>query len=201
MAKCNLLEEKRISKSNNLKKFSFKKKLMYKKEEGNIKIKVRINFKKFIKKPILYLFFADNSSQSNVKSNGKDDEDQDNGTSQSSATSQQTSEFSEIALSDQQPSQQGINTISNIQIDSNNDQRPESATSSNLPKIPANSHNAENFLKEANVSITEKLEKALISAAPLLKDILVEFSQLLSKIIIGSHGQELITSGLAALRQ
>lgn len=32
-------------------------------------------------------------------------------------------------------------------------------------------------------------------------DIFVEFAQLLSKVIIGSHGQELITSGLSALRQ
>lgn len=37
--------------------------------------------------------------------------------------------------------------------------------------------------------------------SPLLKDIFVEFSHLLSKIIVGSHGQELITSGLSALRQ
>ena len=51
------------------------------------------------------------------------------------------------------------------------------------------------------MSITDKLEKALVAIAPFLKDILVEFSQLLSKIIVGSHGQELITSGLSALRQ
>lgn len=51
------------------------------------------------------------------------------------------------------------------------------------------------------MSITDKLEKALTSIAPFLKDILVEFSQLLSKIIVGSHGQELISNGLSALRQ
>lgn len=139
-------------------------------------------------------------SQSNIKSNGKSEEDQENGTSQNSASSQPTSEFNEIALSDQQPSQQGINTISSVQIDTKNDEKPESVTSSNLPKMHS-SHNAETILKDASLSITEKLEKALISSAPLLKDILVEFSQLLSKIIVGSHGQELITSGLSALRQ
>jgi len=51
------------------------------------------------------------------------------------------------------------------------------------------------------MSITEKLEAALLTIAPFLKDILVEFSQLLSKIIVGSHGQELISTGLSALRQ
>ena len=76
----------------------------------------------------------------------------------------------------------------------------DSTAESSLKKLPSNSYHAETFLKD-NVNITEKLEKALISSAPILKDILVDFSQLLSKIIIGSHGQELITSGLSALRQ
>lgn len=79
--------------------------------------------------------------------------------------------------------------------------KPESATSSNLPQMPKSSQNAESILKAANVSITDKLEKALTSIAPFLKDIFVEFSQILSKVIIGSHGQELITSGLSALPQ
>ena len=51
------------------------------------------------------------------------------------------------------------------------------------------------------MTITDKLEKALTSIAPFLKDILVEFSQLLSKVIVGSHGQELISAGLSALKQ
>ena len=73
---------------------------------------------------------------------------------------------------------------------------------SKLPDYPqaASTNNAE-LLAKSNLSITEKLEKALTSVAPLLKDIFTEFSHLLSKVIVGSHGQELITSGLFALKQ
>lgn len=127
------------------------------------------------------------------------------------SSNRQTSEFSEIALSEQQIQQQqqsGINTISSSQINNGSDKNPSSPTGnlsvssptqSKLPEYP--SQNADMLLKAANVSITEKLEKALTSVAPFLKDIFVEFSQLLSKVIVGSHGQELISSGLSALRQ
>ena len=69
-----------------------------------------------------------------------------------------------------------------------------------LPDYPQSSNNAE-LLAKSNISITEKLEKALSSVAPFLKDIFTEFSHLLSKVIVGSHGQELISSGLFALKQ
>lgn len=70
-----------------------------------------------------------------------------------------------------------------------------------LPEYPKNSQELDAILKAANVSITGKLEKALSNIAPFLKDIFIEFAQLLSKIVVGSHGQELISSGLSALRQ
>lgn len=130
--------------------------------------------------------------------------------SETSSTHRQ--EFSEIALSDQKPhietppQQPGINTISSNDIHQQQQGDKTPSTSSvtapaahKLPDYP--SQNADMLLKAANVSITEKLEKALTSVAPFLKDIFVEFSQLLSKVIVGSHGQELITSGLSALRQ
>ena len=67
------------------------------------------------------------------------------------------------------------------------------------PRIP--SQNADMLMRATNVvSITEKLEKALSTIAPFLKAIFVEFAQILSKIIVGSHGQELISAGLSALR-
>jgi hypothetical protein len=69
-----------------------------------------------------------------------------------------------------------------------------------LPDYPQSANNAE-LLAKSNQSITEKLEKALSSVAPFLKDIFTEFSHLLSKVIVGSHGQELISSGLFALKQ
>jgi hypothetical protein len=100
---------------------------------------------------------------------------------------------------EQQP--QGINTISTGAHSSNEPNTKIDNTQQKLPEYPKSSQNADMVLKEANMSITEKLEKALTNVAPFLKDIFVEFSTILSKIIIGSHGQELITSGLSALRQ
>ena len=51
------------------------------------------------------------------------------------------------------------------------------------------------------VNVSEKLERTLASIAPFLRDIFIEFSQVLTKTLVGSHGQELIPSGLQALRQ
>ena len=50
-------------------------------------------------------------------------------------------------------------------------------------------------------NITERLEKALGSAAPLLREIFVDFAPFLSKTLLGSHGQELLIGGLVTLRQ
>ncbi len=89
--------------------------------------------------------------------------------SESSSTRQ--AEFSEIALSEQkqQDQQPGINTISSNQINAAGDKPTSSSAppSSKLPDYP--SQNADMLLKAANVSITEKLEKALSSVAPFLK--------------------------------
>jgi hypothetical protein len=96
----------------------------------------------------------------------------------------------------------GINAISSIQINGNSNAAiSASVQPQKLPEYPQSAQNADMLLKAANVSITEKLEKALYNVAPFLKDIFIEFASLLSKIIVGSHGQELITSGLSALRQ
>ncbi|UJR15136.1 hypothetical protein I4U23_002101 [Adineta vaga] len=51
------------------------------------------------------------------------------------------------------------------------------------------------------MNITEKLERTLSNIAPFLRDIFTEFSHILSKILVGSHGQELLPNGLHALKQ
>lgn len=47
--------------------------------------------------------------------------------------------------------------------------------------------------REAN--LTRKLEVALSSVAPLLREVVVDFASFLSKTLIGSHGQELLSEG------
>lgn len=44
-------------------------------------------------------------------------------------------------------------------------------------------------------NLTDRLEKALGSVAPLLREIFVDFAPYLSKTLIGSHGQELLIGG------
>ncbi|XP_064610079.1 neurobeachin-like isoform X2 [Liolophura sinensis] len=50
-------------------------------------------------------------------------------------------------------------------------------------------------------SLTERLERALGSVSPLLREIFVDFAPFLSKTLIGSHGQELLIGGLVTLKQ
>lgn len=50
------------------------------------------------------------------------------------------------------------------------------------------------------MNITEKLERTLTNIAPFLRDIFIEFSQILTKTLVGSHGQELLPGGLHALK-
>ncbi|CAF4163133.1 unnamed protein product, partial [Didymodactylos carnosus] len=54
---------------------------------------------------------------------------------------------------------------------------------------------------QSSMNITEKLERALSNVAPFLRDVFTEFSQLLTKTLVGSHGQELLPGGLNALKQ
>ncbi|KAH9514227.1 hypothetical protein Btru_028430 [Bulinus truncatus] len=52
-------------------------------------------------------------------------------------------------------------------------------------------------------TLTERLERALGSVAPLLREVFVDFAPFLSKTLIGSHGQELLIGGggLVTLKQ
>ena len=44
-------------------------------------------------------------------------------------------------------------------------------------------------------SLTERLERALGTVSPLLREIFVDFAPFLSKTLLGSHGQELLIGG------
>ena len=46
-----------------------------------------------------------------------------------------------------------------------------------------------------STNLTERLERALGSVAPLLREVFVDFAAYLSKTLIGSHGQELLIGG------
>ena len=69
---------------------------------------------------------------------------------------------------------------------------------SKLPDYPkANFNTAE----PAVLNLSEKLERTLMNIAPFLRDVFIEFSQILTRTLVGSHGQELLPSGLHALKQ
>lgn len=51
------------------------------------------------------------------------------------------------------------------------------------------------FLFFVFFSISERLEHALEKAAPLLREIFVDFAPFLSRTLLGSHGQELLIEG------
>uniref|UniRef100_A0A4W5MY73 LPS responsive beige-like anchor protein n=1 Tax=Hucho hucho TaxID=62062 RepID=A0A4W5MY73_9TELE len=50
------------------------------------------------------------------------------------------------------------------------------------------------------LSISERLEHALEKAAPLLREIFVDFAPFLSRTLLGSHGQELLIEGLVCMK-
>lgn len=69
---------------------------------------------------------------------------------------------------------------------------------SKLPDYPRTSFPSN---EPAPINISEKLERTLANIAPFLRDVFAEFSHILTKILVGSHGQELLPNGLHALKQ
>ncbi|KAM4603341.1 lipopolysaccharide-responsive and beige-like anchor protein [Polymixia lowei] len=65
--------------------------------------------------------------------------------------------------------------------------------STNLPSVPALSPMTQHTAP--SMSISERLEHALEKAAPLLREIFVDFAPFLSRTLLGSHGQELLIEG------
>ncbi|CAF2965021.1 unnamed protein product [Rotaria sp. Silwood2] len=78
----------------------------------------------------------------------------------------------------------------------NKSQLPESKLS-DYPKANFNSNES----SSSAMNITEKFERALSNIAPFLRGIFTEFSHILTKTLVDSHGQELLSSGLHALKQ
>ncbi|XP_069782538.1 lipopolysaccharide-responsive and beige-like anchor protein isoform X2 [Narcine bancroftii] len=66
-------------------------------------------------------------------------------------------------------------------------------SNSKLPSVQTVSPMPED--SAANMSITARLERALEKAAPLLREIFVDFAPFLSRTLLGSHGQELLIEG------
>lgn len=70
---------------------------------------------------------------------------------------------------------------------------------SKLPDYPKTTFNSNESPSVTN--ITEKLERTLTNVTPFLRDIFTEFAHILTKTLVGSHGQELLPNGLHALKQ
>uniref|UniRef100_A0A8C4RYR9 LPS responsive beige-like anchor protein n=1 Tax=Erpetoichthys calabaricus TaxID=27687 RepID=A0A8C4RYR9_ERPCA len=68
----------------------------------------------------------------------------------------------------------------------------------NLPSVPSVSPMTDD--SASNMSISERLEHALEKAAPLLREIFVDFAPFLSRTLLGSHGQELLIEGLVCMK-
>ncbi|KAG5286169.1 hypothetical protein AALO_G00011740 [Alosa alosa] len=96
----------------------------------------------------------------------------------------------------------GGTPVNNVAVVSSSDATQstsaESATvadpgSANLPSVPALSPASQHTTP--SMSISERLEHALEKAAPLLREIFVDFAPFLSRTLLGSHGQELLIEG------
>jgi len=93
--------------------------------------------------------------------------------------------------------------IASIQVSSPAEPVPSSATKSEaagMANIPAplvisKMHSSAWDQHNGSASLTERLEKALGSVAPLLREVFVDFAPFLSKTLLGSHGQELLFGG------
>ncbi|XP_072525854.1 lipopolysaccharide-responsive and beige-like anchor protein isoform X2 [Salminus brasiliensis] len=90
-----------------------------------------------------------------------------------------------------------VNSVSVVSSDDSAQSVPaESATggaAANLPSVPVLSPTT--HTNTPNMSISERLEHALEKAAPLLREIFVDFAPFLSRTLLGSHGQELLIEG------
>ncbi|XP_066137124.1 lipopolysaccharide-responsive and beige-like anchor protein isoform X4 [Saccopteryx bilineata] len=67
------------------------------------------------------------------------------------------------------------------------------SSNAKLPSVPAVGSVPQDQVSK--MSITERLEHALEKAAPLLREIFVDFAPFLSRTLLGSHGQELLIEG------
>ncbi|XP_036372416.1 lipopolysaccharide-responsive and beige-like anchor protein [Megalops cyprinoides] len=71
------------------------------------------------------------------------------------------------------------------------------SASADLPAVPALSPLTRD--SASTMSISERLEHVLERAAPLLREIFVDFAPFLSRTLLGSHGQELLIEGTSLM--
>ncbi|XP_039606175.1 lipopolysaccharide-responsive and beige-like anchor protein isoform X4 [Polypterus senegalus] len=89
-----------------------------------------------------------------------------------------------------------VNDVSEVSTSEASEHITESAAGggpANLPYVPSVSPMTED--SASNMSISDRLEHALEKAAPLLREIFVDFAPFLSRTLLGSHGQELLIEG------
>ncbi|XP_073432355.1 lipopolysaccharide-responsive and beige-like anchor protein isoform X2 [Dendrobates tinctorius] len=90
-----------------------------------------------------------------------------------------------------------VSVVSSVEASQSADADRESSGSGSsnakLPSVQA----VDSVLEDSasHMSITERLEHALEKAAPLLREIFVDFAPFLSRTLLGSHGQELLIEG------
>nr|CAD7592143.1 unnamed protein product [Timema genevievae] len=85
--------------------------------------------------------------------------------------------------------------ISVVQVPEGICPAPTQARPDELPIKPIMEHHLPVPTPSREASLTQKLEMALGSVCPLLREIMVDFAPFLSKTLVGSHGQELLMEG------
>lgn len=87
-----------------------------------------------------------------------------------------------------------VSSVDSTQVPDAGGESPGSRSpNAKLPSVPAVGSVPQDPV--AHMSITERLEHALEKAAPLLREIFVDFAPFLSRTLLGSHGQELLIEG------
>ncbi|XP_068135240.1 lipopolysaccharide-responsive and beige-like anchor protein isoform X2 [Hyperolius riggenbachi] len=95
------------------------------------------------------------------------------------------------------PVPHAVSVVSSVEASQSTEaERDSSASGSSNTKLPSVQTVASVPEDSAShMSITERLEHALEKAAPLLREIFVDFAPFLSRTLLGSHGQELLIEG------
>ncbi|KAM6220988.1 lipopolysaccharide-responsive and beige-like anchor protein [Rhynchocyon petersi] len=87
-----------------------------------------------------------------------------------------------------------VSSVDSVQASDVGGESPGSRSSqAKLPSVPTVGSVPQDAV--SNMSITDRLEHALEKAAPLLREIFVDFAPFLSRTLLGSHGQELLIEG------
>ena len=128
---------------------------------------------------------ADAGEDAETKPSQKDDASTTDAVEDSKAETEQPAAIASILVSSQSE------PVSNSTVTS------EAAGIANIPAplVISKMHSGAWEQRNGAASLTERLEKALGSVAPLLREVFVDFAPFLSKTLLGSHGQELLFGG------